>query len=76
MMPRLYIVKWLDSWHNTGYYRQGDDCEKMISYDVGYLMEENDEGFNLVSSFIKSTRDGRHVSFFPWEMIVSIEELI
>ena len=76
MMPRLYIVKWLDSWHNTGYYRQGDDYEKMIAYDVGYLMEENDEGVTLASSYIPGTEDGRHVSFFPWEMVMSIEELI
>jgi hypothetical protein len=74
---KIYEVTWLDAWHSgSNYYVSTREHKPLICTDIGYLMEENDDGVTIASSREPSTEDGRHVSFFPWEMVIRMEELI
>lgn len=74
-MQPIYEVTWLDAWHDTGYYGAHKDNTPITCVDIGYLMEENEDGVMLASSFTEDSTQYRHMSFFPWEMIISMEEL-
>ena len=76
-MKPLYVIEWLDAWHSgASYYSSHEDNTTLTCTDVGFLMEENDEGVVLATSFTEDSNQYRHVSFFPWEMIISMEVLI
>ena len=76
-MKPLYVIKWKDAWHSGSNYYNSDRQHKPLQcYDVGFLMEENEEGITIASSYDDDNDDGRHVSFFPWEMVISMEVLV
>ncbi|MCH7779654.1 MAG: hypothetical protein IH848_02305 [Acidobacteria bacterium] len=71
----LYEITWIDAYAKTGaYYDEGDDYTPLQCIDVGYLMEENDETLVIAAS-LSEGGIARHISVFPWEFIIKIEEL-
>ena len=72
----LVIVTWGDAYANLSYYdtHGGQDTTPMISKDVGWICEENDDCIVLVSS-VSETGSQRNMSVIPNCNIISIEEL-
>ena len=76
-MNKLFIVKWDDAWASVGaYYKEGRDYTPMLMCDVGWVVEENDDTIVLATSYDKDGDQYRNVCIIPWDMIVSMEELI
>ena len=76
---KIYLVRWIDAWAggSSSYYRQGNDYTGLDVYDIGFVMEENDDTLVLCSSVESDAVDaGRSIACIPWEYIVSIEELV
>lgn len=76
---KIYVVHWIDAWGGgTGsYYREGNDYTGLDVYDVGFVVEENDDTLVLASSIESDKTDsGRNLSVIPWDYIVKMEELV
>ena len=73
---RLMVVKWKDAWSSSvTYYNEDNDFSPIVTVDVGFLMEENDETIVLCSQLCEENRN-RHIMVIPWEFIISMEELV
>lgn len=71
----LYEITWMDAWAAmSSYYKEGDEYGPLHCVDVGYLMEENEETVVIASS-LSEGGIARHVSVFPWEFVIKVEEL-
>ncbi len=69
-------ITWEDAWSNShGYFDSNYEYQPMTITDIGYFMQENEQGVTMVRSIGKESK-GRGETFTPWEMIRSIEVLI
>ena len=73
-MKPIYIVKWGDAFANHGYYSSGRDYTPEVMYDIGWMIEENDETIVLARSR-SDDGDYRSLSVIPWVNVISMEEL-
>ena len=76
-MNKLYIVKWDDAWGGgLSYYKEGRDYTPCLMCDVGWVVEENDKTLVLATSYDEDGDQYRSLCIIPWDMVVSMEELI
>ncbi len=69
-------ITWLDAWSNShGYFDDDHEYQSLTIKDVGYFMQENEQGITMVRS-LGNVSKGRGETFTPWEMIRSIEVLV
>lgn len=69
--PRVEVV-WLDAHVETSSVtlKQAQRTKAVVTYTIGYLMSDNDDGLLLVSDcYPSSKKEGRVPNFIPHEMI-------
>ena len=75
-MNKLLIITWDDAWSNAaGYYDTTYTYKPISCVEVGWLVEDNDEGMVLCTSMSEQV-GYRKETFIPHGMITKIEELI
>ena len=73
---KLYIITWDDAWVGNRTYDSDNDYSPLRTQDVGWVVEENDETIVIATSFTPDLESYRHVTVIPWDMVVSMEELV
>ena len=71
----LILLTWRDAWCGQAAYDPDHAYTSLETQDIGWLVEENDDGVVMCSSRCASNNIYRSECFVPWGMIVRMEEL-
>lgn len=70
-------VHWVDAWSNShGRYEEEFDYGKLDMLDIGYFVEEREDGILMCRTNQSDGRAWVGETFIPWEMIVTITVLV